>query len=555
MNLQQPAIALPSLFTMTMPGTSAKSPKAVFSEVLDPALAAQPSSASQTLSGSIKPPGTISTKPATPPKRAPNAVPNVPVTPLTETNTKPLLIVTAPSLAPLESSLAPKRAIDPTVDLSPTAVSGSGAQSMAAITGGQPPATPSEVFSEPNYETPLQSLLNFTSPAFDINPRAAESSIALAPSPQLAAVAPAGSPPNDLPAPQPSSNAAGPAIVDALSGTPAITATPLQSRAKAPPAVATSFLSTQTRGQAPSAHAFEHQEHLHNLSPNARASNIETSQPPILKSPDPGKAIADTDATASSPRANADAHPTSSSSPFSLQASGSILTSLHFADSGVSSTKPADAAIVSQSADENTPGFISPMQASDKTLSDDLNTSNQDLGAMGAWNSFQRPQTPTTATAGRFGAELTSVPQLATEKATPLPAAYVKDLPNQSEMHVGLHTPMFGSVEVHTVVRESQVGITIGSERGELPKFLAPEMPVLASRLQQHDLHLDSVRFLNAGATFGGGFSSGADPRSRPSPETQPRPPQVAPEERGKKAGTAEPAIWVRPHAGLNERA
>jgi hypothetical protein len=105
--------------------------------------------------------------------------------------------------------------------------------------------------------------------------------------------------------------------------------------------------------------------------------------------------------------------------------------------------------------------------------------------------------------------------------ANPLPAnggvnvARVVERVGQSEMHIGLRTLAFGSVEVHTVVRDSQVGLAVGSERGDLRTFLAAEVPGLQTTFYQHDLHFDNIRFLDHGPGFDMGFSAGADSQSR----------------------------------------
>lgn len=82
-------------------------------------------------------------------------------------------------------------------------------------------------------------------------------------------------------------------------------------------------------------------------------------------------------------------------------------------------------------------------------------------------------------------------------------------------MHIGLRTLAFGSVEVHTVVRDSQVGLAVGSERGDLRTFLSAEVPGLQTTFQQHDLHFDNIRFLDHGPGFDMAFSAGADSQSR----------------------------------------
>ncbi len=87
---------------------------------------------------------------------------------------------------------------------------------------------------------------------------------------------------------------------------------------------------------------------------------------------------------------------------------------------------------------------------------------------------------------------------------------------SQSEMHIGFRTQAFGSVEVHTVVRESQLGLTVGSEKGNLRTFLSSEVPILQTTFRQHDLRLEDIRFLENCAGFGADLSGGANQHSRP---------------------------------------
>jgi hypothetical protein len=84
-------------------------------------------------------------------------------------------------------------------------------------------------------------------------------------------------------------------------------------------------------------------------------------------------------------------------------------------------------------------------------------------------------------------------------------------------MHIGLRTQAFGSVEVHTVVRDSQVGLTVGSERGDLRGLLAPEVSGLQTSFRQQDLRFDNIHFLETSAGTTAGFSGGADSHSRSS--------------------------------------
>jgi len=66
-----------------------------------------------------------------------------------------------------------------------------------------------------------------------------------------------------------------------------------------------------------------------------------------------------------------------------------------------------------------------------------------------------------------------------------------------AQMHVGIRTDAFGSVEVHTVVQQSQVGITVQSER-DIARWFSSEIPSLESGLNQSHLNLTAVNFDNA---------------------------------------------------------
>lgn len=111
----------------------------------------------------------------------------------------------------------------------------------------------------------------------------------------------------------------------------------------------------------------------------------------------------------------------------------------------------------------------------------------------------------------------------AASSAAPLPAVGTVETARlvagvaQSEMHMGLQTQAFGNVELHAVVRDSQVGLTVGSERGDLRTLLAPEVSGLQTTFRQQDLHFDSIRFLETNSGTTAGFSGGADSQPRSS--------------------------------------
>ena len=93
-------------------------------------------------------------------------------------------------------------------------------------------------------------------------------------------------------------------------------------------------------------------------------------------------------------------------------------------------------------------------------------------------------------------------------------AAQLLNRAGQSEMRIGLNTTAFGSVEVRTTVRTSDVGLVIGSEKGDLHTLLANELPAVANTLQQQNLRLNSVNFTQ-GFAFSNNPSGGGNPQQQ----------------------------------------
>jgi hypothetical protein len=63
-----------------------------------------------------------------------------------------------------------------------------------------------------------------------------------------------------------------------------------------------------------------------------------------------------------------------------------------------------------------------------------------------------------------------------------------------AQMHVGVRTDAFGTVEIHTVVEQSQVGITVHSDR-DISRWFSSEVPGLESGLNNNHLNLTGVNF------------------------------------------------------------
>jgi hypothetical protein len=84
----------------------------------------------------------------------------------------------------------------------------------------------------------------------------------------------------------------------------------------------------------------------------------------------------------------------------------------------------------------------------------------------------------------------------------------------QSEMRIGLNTSAFGNVEVRAVVHATDVGVLIGSEKGDLRSLLANELPGIANTLQQQNIRLNQVNFQH-GFSFSNQSSSDGGSQSR----------------------------------------
>jgi len=79
-----------------------------------------------------------------------------------------------------------------------------------------------------------------------------------------------------------------------------------------------------------------------------------------------------------------------------------------------------------------------------------------------------------------------------------------------AQMHVGMHTDAFGAVEIHTVVQQSQVGITVHADR-DIARWFSSEVPGLESGLNHSHLNLTGVSFDQgrSGVQTATGFSHG----------------------------------------------
>jgi hypothetical protein len=81
----------------------------------------------------------------------------------------------------------------------------------------------------------------------------------------------------------------------------------------------------------------------------------------------------------------------------------------------------------------------------------------------------------------------------------PPPAPDPAAAAQMAQMHVGVRTEAFGAVEIHTVVQQSQVGITVHADR-DIAHWFSSEIPGLESGLNKNHLNLTAVDFDSGGS-------------------------------------------------------
>ena len=104
---------------------------------------------------------------------------------------------------------------------------------------------------------------------------------------------------------------------------------------------------------------------------------------------------------------------------------------------------------------------------------------------------------------------------MAATAAAPVQMAQLISRPDISEMRIGINTAAFGNVEVRTVVRANDVGLVIGSDKGDLRGLLQSDMPAIANTLQEQNLRLHTVNFMQ-GFAFSNAASGGGSRDSQP---------------------------------------
>ncbi|MGA2930387.1 MAG: hypothetical protein ABSG43_31255, partial [Solirubrobacteraceae bacterium] len=100
---------------------------------------------------------------------------------------------------------------------------------------------------------------------------------------------------------------------------------------------------------------------------------------------------------------------------------------------------------------------------------------------------------------------------------TALPGDVHSDPQTPAQMHVGLRTDAFGAVEIHTVVQQSQIGISVHSDR-DISRWFSSEVPGLESGLNNSHLNLTGVNFDHgrSGVQAETGFQQGEPRQQQP---------------------------------------
>ena len=130
-------------------------------------------------------------------------------------------------------------------------------------------------------------------------------------------------------------------------------------------------------------------------------------------------------------------------------------------------------------------------------------------------DSLPKPDAPPPAAAAVPASAVPAPAETVAASATaPVQVAQLISRIGQTEMRIGMNTSAFGSVEVRTLVHANDVGLVIGSEKGDLRTLLANDMPAITNTLQQQNLRLNSVDFMQ-GFAFSNNASGGGDSQQR----------------------------------------
>ncbi len=230
----------------------------------------------------------------------------------------------------------------------------------------------------------------------------------------------------------------------------------------------------------------------------------------------------------------------------------------------IPSTKDSQSGPVRNAAEQpvhrnSIPGAVQPVVAQSGPPQASIIAASADAGRQPAASHAATPESLPKQTSGSLPTSAESAHLMSSVGESPaalgmgpVQMAQIVNKATQAEMRVGLNTSAFGNVEVRTVVHASEVGLVIGSERGDLRTLLGNEIPGIANTLQQQNLRLNEVNF-HQGFTFSGNLSSGSD--SQPRSFTPPPVPAHSPVAETRGDNSTDPVVAeasIRRHTGLN---
>jgi len=213
--------------------------------------------------------------------------------------------------------------------------------------------------------------------------------------------------------------------------------------------------------------------------------------------PAPAAAPNATPITAATRDAASNAKPGVPAQPATAAASQTTAADKKSSAAGQPNAAPLPATASSAAPSSATPSSISPSSA---TSSHDVPAGLAAGRDPSATLTAAAPPTsaPPTQAASAAAPELLQTHQMldsAPPAATaPAPAPIATDPAAPAQMHVGIRTDAFGAVEIHTVVQQSQVGITVHSDR-DIGRWFSSEVPGLTSGLSNSHLNLTGVNF------------------------------------------------------------
>jgi flagellar hook-length control protein FliK len=141
-------------------------------------------------------------------------------------------------------------------------------------------------------------------------------------------------------------------------------------------------------------------------------------------------------------------------------------------------------------------------------------------------------------------------PSPQTDSPTPpgptLQAGRILERMGQSEMHVGVKTADFGTIEVHTSLNQDRVGASLSTSHADLRSAMEAELPSLQQAISRHHLQLDAFDV----ASHAGGQGGDSSTDSRPQSFTNGRCGRILPSRESESAGSASASSrWMPLHS------